>query len=148
MANRDLDPICVDVLSEMVKKPIKTNAQAWRVLSQLTTCFIDVSHRVRRMDLNVYGDGNGRPGMANELRDLTKEWKEIKPLMMNLSRLAEKAELQAEVEDQKTEENKPDSFQKFGRYVVDKILPPLIVSAVVGYAAFQFALYTFLNSKP
>lgn len=148
MTHQNPDPICVDVLSEMVKKPIKTNAQAWRVLSQLTTCFIDVSHRVHRMDLNVYGDGNGRPGMANELRDLTKEWKEIKPLMVKMARLADKADFHTEEEDRKTEEAKPDSFQKFGRYIVDKILPPLIVSAVVGYAAFQFALYTFLNSKP
>lgn len=132
----DPEPVCVDILSDMVKSPIRTEAQSRRVLTQLTLCFIDSSRKVSRLDEKIYGDGNGR-GMAGQVHNLSEEWKEIKPLMIQM--MARAAE---------PEPKKPDGFQTFAKYIQDKILPPLIVSAIVGYAAFQMALYVFLQSEP
>ena len=130
--------IYADMLSDRLRTPIKKNSEAWALLSDIGLLVVDLSHRVGRIDEKVYG--NGKTGMAEQVTNLAKSVEETHALVKALAPAMEK-------KFRETEHERKDSdwFRIVVRYAVDKILPTLLISAIVSYVAFQFAI--FLASK-
>lgn len=131
------------MLRERLKTPIKTTAQAHLLLGDIGLLVVDLSDKVYRLDEKVYG--NGKVGMAMQVTGLTGRVDEIHELVTKMSPVVEKVKLRATDRDAPKDS---DWFRIVVRYFVDKILPALLISAIVGWLTFQFALLVFLEQNP
>jgi len=117
--------VCTEQLSKELEMPITTNKQSWRILEKLATCFIAVAKDVVEISNELYG--NGTPGglkvdMINIARDIReiREYIEAQKTAQHTRRLGDPGL-----------ETIPDDFQVFTKWLVDKIVPPLVVGAIV-----------------
>ncbi len=117
--------VCTDQLMKELEKPITTNSKAWRILEKLSTCFVAVAKDVVNISIELYG--NGTPGgLKVEVMNIARDIREIRQYIEEQkqaphTRRSEDVSLEAT----------PDDFQVFVKWIVDKIIPPLLVGAIV-----------------
>ncbi len=136
--------IYADALSAKLRTPITSVQQERELLSDIGMLVVDLSGKVGRMDETIYG--NGKTGMRDQLIALSGKMDEMRQIIGRVEPMLEHVKMRKA--DSTTQEGGTDWFRIFVRYFVDKVLPALIISAIVSYVAFQFALAVFLKTPP
>lgn len=112
--------VCTEQLLNELETPITTNKQSWRILEKLATCFVSVARDVVSISIELYG--NGTPGgLKVEVMNIARDIKDIK----------EYIEEQKTIPHTRRDGDTDDDFQKFTKWLIDKILPPLVVGGIV-----------------
>lgn len=131
--------VCTEQLLKELETPITTNKQSWRILEKLATCFVSVAKDVVDISVELYG--NGTPGgLKVEVMNIGRDIKDIKDYIEE-----QKAAPHTRRSNDAFEQ---DDFQKFTRWLVDKVIPPLVVGAIVtimNVILFAIALMTAIS---
>lgn len=118
----DFSKVCTDQLLKELETPITTNKQSWRILEKLATCFASVAKDVVSISTELYG--NGTPGgLKVEVMNIATDIKEIKDYIDQQKEAPHTRRFNDNLEQ--------DDFHKFTRWLMDKIVPPLVVGAIV-----------------
>lgn len=124
--------VCTEQLLNELETPITTNKQSWRILERLATCFVSVARDVVDISIELYG--NGTPGgLKVEVMNIGRDIKDIKDYIEEQKTMPHTRRAEDSVQQ--------DDFQKFTKWLIDKIVPPLVVGAIVaGLNAMIFVL--------
>ena len=110
--------VCTDLLKKEIDGEITTAKQAYKIIGMLATCFVSVAEDSTVMAREIYG--NGEPG----------------GLKLEVAKINDKlTSIHEYIEEEKKSKTYGSSFDHFVKWMVDKILPSLVVSAIL--AGFQ-----------
>lgn len=113
--------VCTDILKNELTSEITSQKQAYKIIGLLATCFVSVAEDQTVIAREIYG--NGEPG------GLKLEVMKVNERLSDIHEYIEEEKASKQVQQQSS------SFDRFVKWAVDKVLPPLVVSAIL--AGFQ-----------
>ncbi len=118
--------VCTEVLRRELGEEITTQKKAYQIIGLLATCFVSSAEDALVLAKEIYG--NGEPG------GIKLEVKEIKEKLSSIYQYIEEEKRKSAASINNT------SFDRLAKWVVDKVLPSLVVSAVLAVGNLVFVV--------
>lgn len=138
---RNVERVCIDVLTEALNKPITTPKQSYYLLEKLALCFVSVARDVSSISHEVYG--NGIPGgLKAQVQQLMNNQKSIESKQDSIEdkldlirtelfnerlRVSNREQSQDnKLENLANETARKDTFNVVVKWFADKVLPGIV----------------------
>lgn len=112
--HRTKQAACVEVLERMSTKPPTTTREVGVLLAVFIPCFLDIVHRVADLSSAMFDSGGRVDTLLTKMEEHSRKEEDHLKALQALQRSPEET----------------DSFKKFVKWFVERVLPNLVTAAI------------------